>query len=162
MVDAFLVTDHDPMDQEALTIWNNGTISVISRRGNSRPIRLRIPYAADNGYWLHGGRGKRRPVWNWQDKYWELPSSRFNEVSKMILERFGSLYIIQPYRETEVCASACRKAKGFECQCSCMGAHHGSQSNEDWFEISETFAIRHGAERFACRLIVKTQTPILL
>lgn len=143
--------------REAKSVWNNGGIPVALRRGESQPIRLRIPFAEDNREWLKNGPRKKKPEWNREKKYWELPASRFDELIGMILERFGRIYIIQPYREKEVCAPACMNAEGFECQCSCMGANHGSHHHRGWFEVSETFAVRYGERKLACRLLKKTK-----
>lgn len=140
-------------ERDAKIVWNNRLIPVVIRRGGSRPLFIRIPYASSNRSWLKNGDRKKEPEWIANGKYWELPASRFNELVKMILDRFGSLYIIQPYREREVCARACMEANGFECQCSCMGANHGSAHSSGWFEVSDTFAVRYGEKRLACRLI---------
>lgn len=91
-------------EQDAKIVWNNGKIPVALRRGKSLPIRLRIPFAADNRTWLKNGPRKHQPQWIKEGKYWELPASRFNEIVEMILDRFRQIYIIQPYREMEVCA----------------------------------------------------------
>jgi hypothetical protein len=37
-----------------------------------------------------------------------------------------------------------------------MGANHGSGGGKGWFEVSETFAVRYGATKLACRLVLKT------
>jgi hypothetical protein len=142
-------------DRNAMTIWNNGKIPVVIRRGGTKPIRIKIPYANDNRSWLKSGPRKKEPEWNRVLKCWELPSSRFNELVGMILERYGKIYIIQPYKEKEVCASACMNAKGFECQCSCMGANHGANHSEGWFEVSDHYAVRYGEEKLACRLLTR-------
>ena len=147
-----------PDEREAKTVWENGTIPVVLRRGDSKPIRLRIPFAKGNREWLKNGARKKEPERNKEGKYWELPSSRFNDLVEMILERFGHVYIIQPYREKEVCASSCMNAEGFECQCSCMGANHGARNRGGWFEVSETFAVRFGESKLACRLLVKEKS----
>lgn len=144
-------------EREAKTVWNNGIIPVALRRGGSQPIRLRLPFAATNREWLKNGARKKEPEWNKEKKFWELPASRFNELVEMLLERFGRLYIIQPYREMEICAPACMNAEGFECQCSCMGANHGAANRGGWFEVSETFAVRYGERRLACRLLIKAE-----
>lgn len=140
-------------EEEAKAVWNNGDIPVILRRGGSQAVRLRIPYASSNRNWLKNGSRKKDPEWVTTGKYWELPASRFNDLVKMLLSRFGKLYIIQPYREREVCATKCMNAHGFDCQCSCMGANHGSANSDGWFEVSESFAVRYGEKRLACRLI---------
>lgn len=142
-------------EQDSRAIWNNGAVPVILRRGGSQPIRLRLRYADDNRNWLRDGWRKRVPEWIARGKYWELPASRFNDIVVMFLERFGSVYIIQPYRQKEVCATSCMKAEGFVCQCSCMGANHGSGVTGGWLEVSEAFALRYGAAKLACRRLVK-------
>ena len=70
------------------------------------------------------------------DAYWELPKSWFNDFVDRALQRYGKVYIIQPYREQEICARACQEALGHECQCSCMGANHGVGNDGSWFEVS--------------------------
>jgi len=142
--------------KNAASIWKNEVIPVILRRGGSNPIRLRVPFSADNREWLKNGTRKKEPEWNKKDKYWELPVSRFNELVQMILDRHEQIYIIQPYREKEICAPACMNAEGFECQCSCMGANHGLANQNGWLEVSETFAVRYGKIQLACRLLKKS------
>jgi hypothetical protein len=143
--------------KQATEVWSNKVVPVALRRGGSKPIRLRIPYRKDNRAWLKSGKRKKEPVWIKEKEYWELPASRFNELVRMILDRFGSVYIIQPYREREVCASMCMHATGFECQCSCMGANHGSENSDGWFEVTDTFAVRFGETQLACRLLRKEE-----
>jgi hypothetical protein len=138
--------------RKAKEVWHNGKIPVVLRR-ESKPTRIRIPKFPNDEEWLRSGSRKKKPRWDLQGKYWELPASRFNELVKMILHRFGKLYIIQPYREKEVCARACMEANGFECQCSCMGRNHGNAHSGGWFEVSDAFAVRFGDKRVACRLI---------
>ena len=46
--------------------------------------------------------------------------------------------------------------KGDECQCSCMGENHGSQSPAGrWRVVSDTFATRWNDEELACRLVTR-------
>jgi len=142
------------VDKDALEIWGNKKTPVVIRRGGSAPIRLRIPYSNDNRAWLKVSSRKRDPQWDKKLGCWELPKSRFNELVHMILERFDGVYIIQPYREKEVCARACMEATGFECQCSCMGRNHGASNSGGWFEVSDAFAVRYGEKRLACRLLL--------
>ena len=65
----------------------------------------------------------------------------------------AAVYIIQPYREQEICARACQEAQGHECQCSCMGANHGIGNDGSWFEVSDKFSTRWGERELACRLL---------
>lgn len=69
------------------------------------------------------------------------------------LDNFGSVYIIQPYREQEKCAPASWAAQSEECQCSVMGVNHGASSaGGDWKVISDAFANRRGKRHLACKL----------
>ena len=138
--------------------WNQKVIPIILRRdGRGEKLRIRLP--ADDCYenWLRDVRKNgRKPVWFGQLKknYWEVPKSWFNDFVNCALEKFGMLYVIQPYNEQEKCAPACMNAKGHECQCSCMGANHGAGNDGSWFEVTDTFAARWEGRQLACRLMV--------
>ena len=141
-------------DEERLRqIWNNQIIPVILRRGGKGQLpRVRLPYADNNRLWLRDGR-RNSPTWIESGKYWEIPKAWFNDFVQRALKKHGKLYVIQPYREQEICAPACMNAVGHECQCSCMGANHGAGNDGSWFEASETFATRWGDQHLACRLM---------
>ncbi|WP_271582136.1 hypothetical protein, partial [Bradyrhizobium sp. CCBAU 45389] len=70
-------------------------------------LRARLPFAADNRQWLQNGR-RTPPEWiGGTEAYWELPKSWFNDCVDRALQRYGKVYIIQPYREQEICARVC-------------------------------------------------------
>lgn len=150
------------MDRERLKeIWSQKTIPVVGRRNdNGYKLRVRLPWAQDNRQWLNS-LGKSAVVWNKPDERWELPKSWFNTFVNRALDRYGKLYVIQPYREHEKCAPSCMKAEGHECNCSCMGKNHGAGFHSSWFEVSDTFAVRWGEEQIACRLMVRTNKTLL-
>ncbi|WDQ98435.1 hypothetical protein PSC71_14585 [Devosia sp. J2-20] len=136
-------------------VWRQGKIPVVLRRtGPGERLRLRIPLALSPGYsWLEK-LGRHHPMWSGAPTYyWEVPKSWFDDFVDAALRSFGKVYIIQPYREHEVCAYNCRHAKGHECQCSCMGANHGSEHDEGWFDVTEAFAVKAGERQLACRLL---------
>ena len=141
-------------ERKAREVWNNKQIPVFLRRGKES-IRIRLPYDPQNRLWLRKNPAQQMPVWNDEHRYWELPKSRFNELVELALNRYGRVYIIQPYREMEKCSPSCMSAKGFECQCSCMGANHGSHNHAEWFEVNEAFAFKFGERHLACRLLEK-------
>ncbi|QLC26963.1 hypothetical protein HFP57_12385 [Parasphingopyxis algicola] len=137
-------------------VWNQENIPVILRRGlKGQRLRLRLPYAKSNYSWLRNER-RTKPDWKPSERYWEIPKAWFNDFVDRALECYGRVYVIQPYREQEICAPACMNATGHECQCSCMGANHGVGNNGSWFEVSETFATRWGSQEVACRLLTAT------
>lgn len=134
-------------------VWNQQLTPVVLRRtGPGEKLRVRLPYASDNRRWLQNDR-RVAPEWICGGSYWELPKSWFNDFVDRALVRYGKVYIIQPYREQEICARACREARGHECQCSCMGANHGVGNDGSWFDISDTFSTRWGERKIACRLL---------
>src|SRR5262245_34798165 len=124
------------MDRPTLKrVWNQKHTPVVLRRiGKGERLRVRIPYSEANRQWLQNGR-RTPPIWNLIEKCWELPKAWFNDFVNRCLEDYGRVYIIQPYREQEKCAPACQNAIGHECQCSCMGQHHGVGNDSSWFEV---------------------------
>lgn len=111
-------------DKDAAAIWRQSKIPVVYRQGGSEPLMIRLPYRSDNGAWLRGDH-RRKPEWVAKYKCWETPKSWFEDVVAQSLRRFGRFYVIQPYRVQEKCAPACWNARGFECECSCMGQTMG-------------------------------------
>lgn len=147
----------DASYQRLKKVWNQQDIPVILRRGKGHRTRLRLPFAKENRSWIQGGR-KRDPKWFHAKHYWEIPQAWFNDLVSRLLSRFGKVYVIQPYREQEKCAPACWNAKGHECQCSCMGEHHGTgDPGGRWFIASEAFATRWHEQDLACRLLTKNE-----
>jgi hypothetical protein len=140
-------------ERNAAAIWKQNKIPVIYRQGSGLPLMIKLPYSSDNFIWLRSGQ-RRKPDWLNRFKCWEIPNSWFNDVVKRSLLRFRKVFVVQPYRAVEKCAPACWTAQGFECECSCMGANHGSQNpGGSWRVISETFAMRWHDRDLACRLI---------
>lgn len=141
-------------------IWDQGRIPVVLRRGGKgQRLRVRLPYGQDNAEWLRNGK-RIKPDWigGEKQKYWELPKAWFNDFVNQALWKYGKVYIIQPFREHEICARACMEATGHECQCSCMGANHGCGVDNGWFEVSDSFAIRNRSPQLACRLLMAKGT----
>jgi hypothetical protein len=145
-------------------IWKQENIPVIVRKGKGYKLRIKLPNVGDDlgrrrkeQSFLQAARPNgRQPAWLTQFAGWEVSQGWFSGLVERILDRFGKLYIIQPYREQEKCASACMNARGHECECSCMGANHGAGGpGAGWFEVSETFATRWGESHLACRLMVQ-------
>src|SRR5271163_981890 len=134
--------DRPPMDRLTRKfVWKlQKEIPVVLRRtGKRERLRVKLPYADDNRKWLRNGR-RTDPAWfdanGDRPGYWEVPKAWFNDFVDRALERYGKVYIIQPYRAVEICSPACQNAVGHECQCSCMGEHHGTGSDGSWFEVS--------------------------
>lgn len=153
----------DNGSRERLTaIWRQKTVPVLYRRGEKGgQLLFGHVYTADAYLWLRTF-GRRLPQWNQRLNCWHVPASWFNPLVAECIERFGSVYIIQPYRAEEKCAPACWHAEGDVCECSCMGANHGSgHPNGRWRIVSEAFATRWDERDLACRLLTRgTPAPI--
>lgn len=135
------------------SIWRQKAIPVLYRRGPGHPLLARLPYHLTNRPWLQAS-GRKNPIWLHKEKYWELPQAWFNDLVKRCAEKFGQVYVIQPYHQHETCAPACWNAAGEICECSCMGANHGSgHPGSGWKVVSDAFATRWGERELACRLI---------
>lgn len=144
--------------KELKRVWDQKQIPVVLRRAKKGArLRLRLPFSRDGNEWLRHGR-RTSPAWIEKLQCWEIPKAWFNDFVERSLERYGRLYIIQPYREQEKCSPACQRAIGHECECSCMGAHHGAGNDGSWFEVSDTFATRWGEQYLACRLMIAKPT----
>ncbi|WP_298352981.1 hypothetical protein [Rhodoblastus sp.] len=140
-------------------VWSQTKIPVAWRQtGRGEHLLVKLPYASGNRQWLRGGR-RPNPNWNSGQKCWELPKSWFNDFVERSLDRFGRVYVIQPFREQEKCSPACMNATGHECECSCMGQNHGAGNDGSWFEVTETFATRWGPKEWACRLLTRSARP---
>lgn len=144
------------LDSRFGAVWSQTTVPVIYRRvGKGEQLWVRLPYAPLNKAFLRQS-GRLNPHWDNVKKHWSTPKSWFNDLVKRCLEKFGKVYIVQPYNEMEKCAPACQNATGHICECSCMGANHGAGSDGSWFEVSEAFAFRWSGRMLACRLMVRT------
>jgi len=134
-------------------LWKQATVPVVFRRSRPNPLLVRLPYANDNFEWLRGDR-RTKPKWNPQYKAWEVPIAWFENLVQQLLKRYRKAYVVQLYKEQQKCAPACWNAKGLHCECSCMGANHGSgYPGGTWHEVSETFAVSWGERKYSCRLL---------
>lgn len=145
--------------REIRSHWANPNIPIIIRSGiRGEKLTVRLPYRSDNKVWLLNlASGFRKPDVKWAPaiKAWKLPLSWLNRFVDRGLERYGQLYLVQPYRELEKCAPACRNAVGHDCQCSCMGANHGIGDGSGWFDVSEAFSFRWGTASAAIKLMTQ-------
>ncbi len=143
----------DRQDPKLREIWLQKKIPVVYRQEKSKPLLVRLPYAADNRRWLKNEH-RKKPKWDAKRKRWESPRSWFEDLIKRALSQFGCVYVIQSFKTQQKCAPACWNATGFDCECSCMGANHGSgDPSGRWYVISETLAVNWGEQQYSCRLV---------
>ena len=139
--------------QDLNRFWSQARLPVIFQRQRPAPLLVRLPYAVDNKIWLRDGQ-RNKPRWDKGHGAWEVPQAWFERIILLSFSRYQACYVIQLYREKEVCAAACWNAVGADCECSCMGANHGSgQPIGRWYEVSESFAVMWGVQRYSVRLL---------
>ncbi len=134
-------------------IWRQKQIPVLYKEAKGEPLKLKLPWHPDNYNWVRGEK-RTKPIWLPKYKAWEIPAGWFNEIIDKALNRYGRIYVIQPYNRHKKCAPACMTAKGHDCDCSCMGEFHGSDClDRSWKVVSDTFAVQRGWTELSCRLI---------
>lgn len=144
----------DKKDPRLIQIWKQNQIPVVYRPERGKPLLVRLPYAPTNRQWLKGDH-RNQPDWIAEQKYWQTPKAWFEDIVKRALCRYGQIYVIQPFNAQEKCAPACWNALGVECECSCMGANHGSGNPVGkWHIVSETLAVSWGEKQYSCRLLI--------
>lgn len=142
------------MARSADEIWSVASKSnVVIGVPSTGELCIRMPYSPANYDWLRLSQTK--PRWDRRWKCWLVPRAWLNRLSKKAARTFGRCYVVQAYREMERCSPACLTASGVDCECSCLGEHHGCDSEGAWFEVSDAFACRWGARQYAVRLIVE-------
>jgi len=139
-------------------VWRQEKIPVVFRKGKGTPLLVKLPASPNNQYWLKDSR-RNLPEWSKQYHCWSAPKAWFEDTVKRTLDRWGKVYVIQPYRTQQKCAPACWNALGVICECSCMGENHGSgDPSGKWHIVSDAFAVQWGEMSYACRLIVPNDT----
>lgn len=146
------------MSRDVASVWKQGlklvpVIGVPSRaeHGEARKLRVRLPYRDGNRGLIRVGGPE--PEWDKQAKCWIVPRSWLDRLARRLVDVFGQCYVIQTRNESEICAPACMNASGLDCECSCEGEHHGSENEENWFVVCDSFACRRGPTRRSVRLI---------
>jgi len=146
-------------DPKLRSIWQKANPPVVFRRATSNPLLVRLPFSPANFTWLREQK-RHKPKWNEQYKCWEVPVAWFDSLVARLLTKYGAAYVVQRYQEQQKCAPACWSANGLHCECSCMGANHGSgHPGGRWHEVSEAFAFEWGPRKYACRLLHPAGAP---
>lgn len=142
----------DATSEHLRAIWRQHSIPIVFKRQKPEKLLVKVPPAFNDLDWLRND-GRRIPEWNDKFGAWELPQRWFEKTIKLCINRYKKCYVIQLFREKQVCAPACWNAEGVDCECSCMGENHGAGHPKGrWYEISESFAVSYGIQKYACRL----------
>lgn len=94
-------------------------------------VIAKIPPRKGNRRWLHETLRIRSPELH--GDRWNLPRSSLVRLVTAAIDRYGFIVLWRDMSKLSRCTRACLEATGAECDCSCMGAHHG-QDAAGWFE----------------------------
>lgn len=105
-------------------------------------VIAQIPARKGNRRWLKKTVGIRSPQLD--DDRWTLPRSCLVRLVTAAIDRYGFTVVWRDMSRLSLCTRACLEATGVECQCSCLGAHHGQDSG-GWFErVGDTVVADRG------------------
>lgn len=108
-----------------------------------RPVEGRIvlamPYGPDNKQWLKDALGKRiRFAYQGKGK-WTVARCHLGTLVEALCDRFGEVHLFLDFRGVERCDARCRNATGRECDCRCLGRHHGQGGiTHGWRLVGDT------------------------
>lgn len=105
-------------------------------------VIAKIPPRKGNRRWLHETVGIRSPELG--GDRWNLPRSSLVRLVTAAIDRYGFIVLWRDMSKLSRCTRACLEATGAECDCSCLGAHHG-QDAAGWFErLGDAVVADHG------------------
>lgn len=94
-------------------------------------VFAKIPRRTGNRRWLMEALQVRGP--KLVDGRWELPRNCLSKLIAAAVDRYGCAAVCRDISKLSRCTKSCLEATGAECECSCLGVHHGSTS-EGWYE----------------------------
>ncbi len=150
---------------EMRQLWTNVLHPILYRPGDSKPLMLRLAAPGKSKPQIHSVeefqflfRPKHHhPRWDMAKRHWELPNSWLDWIVRRVVQEKGTLYLVQYMNSFQTCSRQCQEAKGFDCECSCMGARHGENDiDSGWYEVTDLFAVKSEGQQLSCRLIVST------
>lgn len=77
--------------------------------------------------WMKDHLNLRSPGWERVNNRWEwtVPKTKGSLLVDEALKRGGTTVVNRVYSAKVKCTGSCKTAFGPDCECSCMGAHHG-------------------------------------
>lgn len=133
-------------------IWWQHDAPILFNRGEGKRPWVKTTASATDVEFIK--LGPTIPLWIEKYSCYQVPMLWFSKLVRLLVENFGQLYVIQPYREKEICSPSCKNAMGYDCSCQCYGQYHGVQfAGNDWFVVSEACEVRWGEKSWGCRLL---------
>lgn len=118
------------VDGRVVTAPGTGPVAMVWLPRDGQVI-AKIPARKGNFRWLHETVRIRSP--RLEGDRWVLPRSCLVRLVIAAVDRYGYIAVWRDMSRLSRCTRACLEAEGIECNCSCLGVHHGQDSG-DWFE----------------------------
>jgi hypothetical protein len=94
-------------------------------------VFAKIPPRKGNRQWLKEALEIRSPEFD--GVRWELPRNSLGKMITAGVDRYGYVVVYRDISTLSRCTKACLEATGAECDCSCLGVHHGTGA-DGWYE----------------------------
>jgi hypothetical protein len=96
-------------------------------------VVARTPAGKEDSRWLRESVHVRSPEFG-DDGRWLLPRACLSRLVTASVDRYGYAVLWRDMSKLSQCTQACLSATGTECDCSCLGLHHGENA-DGWFEV---------------------------
>lgn len=126
----------------------------VPRRGG---IMARFPYVKDNRKWLKDTCRVKSPEYDNNSKHWTLSRNSLRAVIAGSIDRFGGVELYRDVSALSKCDIRCQQARGYDCDCSCYGENHGTESG-GWIArgefalIADMGDVRRVKLTYSCRM----------
>jgi hypothetical protein len=118
-------------------------------------LLLRLAFEKINRAWLgEAGKADWRLRWDKSRHYWLAPRSWFETLAKRLIERHGSVWVVQEMDSPRPCNGACMHARGLDCVCGCGGRNHGLGDPGGWAHgVADSGIVEWRGKQYTYRLI---------
>ena len=116
---------------------------------DQRRLWVWMPYeGGSNRAWLMESLGERiQPEWNGKarPRRWEIARPHLQTLVDAMAERFEVIDVFLEFSLRERCDVRCQQARGDDCECSCLGVHHGGAAyQQHWTRVGPDTLIGAG------------------
>lgn len=97
-------------------------------------VIAKLPKRENDLSWLRRTVGIDRPRIDARE-YWHLPRNCLNRLVMAAIDRYGYVVPCRDMSKLSRCNRSCQAAEGLQCDCMCLGVHHGEEDAGGWFEL---------------------------
>lgn len=101
-------------------------------------VIAKLPARKGNFQWLHRALKVRSP--KLEGDRWTLPRTCLTRLVRASIDRFGYVALVRDMSKLSRCDRRCLEADGSECQCTCLGLHHGENAHA-WIDAKGTSVV---------------------